>query len=85
MQEVMIETFPGNYDEIIKRLKADSISEVTREGTYLTIRTEHPEQVMSKLLTILARLNESLLDLKLIKPNLDNVFVNISKKKQVQE
>ena len=79
-QELMIETFPGNYDEVMKRLKADNITSIVREGTYLTIKTENPERVISSLLQVLNKLNESLLDIKLIKPNLDNVFVTIYKK-----
>jgi ABC-2 type transport system ATP-binding protein len=82
-QDIMIETFPGNYDELIKRLKADNITAITREGTYLTIKTEHAEQVISSLLQVLHKTGESLLDLKLIKPNLDNVFVTIYKKAEL--
>jgi ABC-2 type transport system ATP-binding protein len=78
-QEVMIETYPGNYDLIIKYLQIEKITDVSREGTYLTVKTQSPEQVITKLLAILKRMGESLLDLKLIKPNLDNVFVNIYK------
>jgi|GEM_PF-42437 len=84
-QELMIETFPGNYDDIIRRLKADNIHTITREGTYLTIRTENPEQMIGKLLPALSRMGESLLDIKLIKPNLDNVFVTIYKKAELHK
>jgi ABC-2 type transport system ATP-binding protein len=78
-QELMIESFPGNYDDVIKKLKDDNISAITREGTYLTIKTENPEHVISVVLNVLRKTGESLLDLKLIKPNLDNVFVTIYK------
>jgi ABC-2 type transport system ATP-binding protein len=79
-QEVIIESFPGNYDEIIRRLRAQRISAIVREGTYLTVKTENPEHIISELLSILHRTGESLLDIKLIKPNLDNVFVTIYRK-----
>lgn len=82
-QELMIETFPGNYDEVIKRLKADSVTAISREGTYLTIKTENPERVISSLLPVLHKTNESLIDLKLNKPNLDNVFVTIYRKAEL--
>jgi ABC-2 type transport system ATP-binding protein len=78
-QEIMVESFPGNYDSVIKSLKADDITKITREGTYLTVKTETPERVITKLLAALHRNNESLLDLKLIKPNLDTVFLTIHK------
>jgi ABC-2 type transport system ATP-binding protein len=85
-QELMIETFPGNYEEIIKRVKQEKTHDdvvVSREGMYLKIKTENPEHLISKLLLILSRMNESLIDLKLVKPNLDNVFVMIYKKAEV--
>jgi len=85
MQELMIESFPGNYDEVIRRLKADNITAISREGTYLTVKTETPEQLITKLLGVLSRMNESLLDIKLIKPNLDNVFVTIYRKAEIKE
>ncbi len=76
-QEIMIESFPGNYDAIIKKLKTNVITTVRREGTNLIIKTEQPESVISNLLSLLKRQNESLIDLQLVKPNLDNVFVSI--------
>jgi ABC-2 type transport system ATP-binding protein len=84
-QELMIETFPGNYDDVIKRLKADNITTITREGTYLVIKTETPERVINALLQVLHKTGESLIDLKLNKPNLDNVFVTIYKKQDAKD
>jgi ABC-2 type transport system ATP-binding protein len=78
-QELMVESFPGNYDDVIKRLKSDDITSIRREGTYLTIRTENPERVITSVLTGLHKAGESLLDLKLIKPNMDTVFLTIAK------
>lgn len=75
MQEILIESFPGNYDQIIGRLEKKV--EVSREGSHLRIRTENPERVISEVLSMLERSEESLLDLQLVKPNLDNVFVTI--------
>lgn len=79
-QEIMIETFPGNYDGIIKRLQSHGTHNVTREGTYLTIKTENPEHVISQVISVLERMNESLLDMKLIKPSLDSVFISVYQK-----
>lgn len=76
MQEIMVESFPGNYAEIIKRLK-DHRVDIRREGTYLIVRTENAEAVIAALLAALKKQGESLLDIKLVKPNLDNVFVSI--------
>lgn len=83
-QDIMIETFPGNYDEVVRRLKAENITAITREGTYLVIKTENPERVISALLQALHKTGESLIDLKLNKPNLDNVFVTIYRKAELK-
>ena len=79
-QEIMIETFPGNYDSIVKRLQSHGIHTVKREGTYLTIKSENPEHVIGVIISLLERMNESLLDLKLIKPSIDGVFLSVHQK-----
>lgn len=76
-QEIMIESFPGNYDKIIKSLSREKDVSIKKEGTHLVVKTASPEKVISKLLQKLKRQGESLLDLQLVKPNLDNVFVTI--------
>lgn len=80
-QEILIETFPGNYDPIIKRLKGEKQTDVRKEGTCLLIRTENTEAVLTFVLSLLKKNGESLLDVKLAKPNLDDVFVRIHKSK----
>jgi ABC-2 type transport system ATP-binding protein len=84
-QVLMIETFPGNYDSVIRKLQGHNIRDVTHEGTYLTIKTESPEHVITLLLTLLHRMGESLLDLKLIKPSLDDVFVNVYRSADIKD
>ncbi|MDD9954505.1 MAG: ABC transporter ATP-binding protein [Candidatus Woesearchaeota archaeon] len=82
VQEIMIESFPGNYEKITKYLKGVDIHQ---EGTSLIIKTTSPETVISQVLAILKKQKESLLDLKLVKPNLDNVFVEIYGKKKAKK
>lgn len=82
-QEIHIETFPGNYDVLIRKLREDKITEAVRSGTGLAIRTENAEAVLTRVLGALKRHNESLLDLKLGKPNLDSVFVTIHRETAV--
>lgn len=76
-EELMIETFPGDYDKIIPKLQNLNIFLIKRTGTYLTIKTSEPVKVIPKILEILSNHKESLLDIRLIKPNLDDVFVKI--------
>ncbi|MBR9700373.1 ABC transporter ATP-binding protein [Candidatus Woesearchaeota archaeon] len=80
-QEVMIESFPGNYEKIIAGLDLKGVMH-KKEGTHLIIRTEKPEDILGKIIPALKHHGESLLDLQLVKPNLDNVFVTIYKDKK---
>ncbi|HIH24024.1 TPA: ABC transporter ATP-binding protein [Candidatus Woesearchaeota archaeon] len=84
-QQIMVETFPGSYDSVIKRLHSHNIRQVKREGTYLTITSENPEHVITLLLTLLHRMGESLVDLKLIKPSLDDVFVTVYRRAELKD
>jgi len=76
-QEILIESYPGAYDKLIPKLKGKNISSVERQGTYLTIRTEEPQRTIKEAIALLDKAGEQLLDIKLNKPNLDDVFVSI--------
>ena len=84
-QEIMIESYPGEYEKIVKELHSKEIVEMNHEGTHLVVKTTSPEAVLSKILHLLNQNKESLLDLQLVKPNLDNVFVTIYGHKQEKE
>lgn len=77
VQELLVESYPGNYEKFIPHLKKSFVTAIRREGTYLTIRTEEPAKVIKDVLVLLERAGEQLLDIKLNKPNLDDVFVTI--------
>jgi ABC-2 type transport system ATP-binding protein len=83
VQELMIESYPGNYDSLIPDLKGQNVLGLSREGTYLTIRTEEPQRIIKAVISLLDRRKEQLIDIKLNKPNLDDVFVHIYNPKQV--
>lgn len=86
VQEILIESYPGNYDSLIPKLKGQNVLGLSREGTYLTIRTEEPQRVIKEVITLLDRHKEQLIDIKLNKPNLDDVFVHIyAHKKEAKE
>jgi len=77
VQELLIETYPGGYDQLIPKLKGKNITSITQQGTYLIIKTEEPQRIIRELLAILDKSGEQLLDIRLNKPNLDDVFVTI--------
>lgn len=79
-EEIYIETFPGNYDLIKKQLLKLNISKIENTGTELAIHTEQAEKVLHELLHIIEKSKESLIDVRLTKPTLDEVFLSLAKK-----
>ncbi len=77
VQEIMVESYPGAYAKLLPKLKGKEITGVSQRGTYLTIRTEEPQRIIGELFALLDKSGEQLLDIKLNKPNLDDVFVNV--------
>jgi len=82
LQEILIESYPGSYEKLVPKLKGKNVTSIFQEGTYLTIRTEEPRRVIKEALTLLEKEGEQLLDIKLNKPNLDDVFVTIYAKRE---
>ena len=77
VQELLIETYPGSYEKLVPKLKGKNVTTIGQEGTYLILKTEEPQRLIKDLLPILEKEGEQLLDIKLNKPNLDDVFVTI--------
>jgi ABC-2 type transport system ATP-binding protein len=76
-QELMIESYPGSYDKMLEELKGKNATNLSQEGTYLIIKTEEPEKIITDVLQLMKKHKETLIDIKLNKPNLDDVFVSI--------
>ena len=79
-EEIHLETFPGNYKMIINSLKHKNISRMENKGTELVIYTSQAEQVLHSILHVIEKHKESLIDVKLSKPSLDEVFLSLAKK-----
>ncbi|MGV8141938.1 MAG: ATP-binding cassette domain-containing protein, partial [Candidatus Woesearchaeota archaeon] len=80
-EEIHLETFPGNYEEISK-IKSTEVSKhiakIEDKGTNLVIYTSKPEMVLNALMKRLEDLKETIVDLKVTRPSLDEIFINIS-------
>lgn len=73
-QEIYLETYPGDYEKIIKNLEDKSIIKKDNRGTDLVIYTLRPEIVIKKLFPILNKLDENIIDLKISRINLEDIF-----------
>lgn len=81
-QEIHLETNPGRYDLLLNNLKGDkNIVHVQHKGHKLVIFTPKAELVLKKLLAIISRSREDLVDVDLRKPSLNEVFESLVTKK----
>ncbi|MBR9675901.1 ABC transporter ATP-binding protein [Candidatus Woesearchaeota archaeon] len=79
-EEIHLETFPGNYKKLIGSLQHKNITKMENKGTELVIYTSQAEKVLHELLHLIEKNNESLIDVRLSKPSLDEVFLSLAKK-----
>ena len=79
IQEVMVETYPGNYDKIISKLSKKNFSRYEIKGSQLTFYTEKPQKVFHELFPILEKNKEQIIDMKIGRPSLDTIFIELSK------
>ncbi|MBI2668116.1 ABC transporter ATP-binding protein [Candidatus Woesearchaeota archaeon] len=76
--EIHLKTFPGKYDIIERRLGKKDVTKVVNKGHKLVIYTSKPENILKKLLAILSRLKEKLIDIDVDKPSLEEVFESLT-------
>lgn len=77
--EIQLHSFPGDYKEISNIKHQDIISsEIT--DTSLIIYTAKPEKVLYDLLDRMESLKEKLVDIRVKKPSLDEIFIHIAQK-----
>jgi len=75
-KELRLETYPGNYDKIMHGLRK-GVKGFSKEGTQLVIKVTNPATVLDTLLKRLDSLHENILDLKISRPTLEEVFIGI--------
>jgi len=88
-EEIHLETFPGNYSLIADIKDKDVLKEIAKiedKGTKLVIYTSKPEIVLNELMKKLEAHKETIVDLKVTKPTLDEIFIMITESdKDVEE
>ena len=74
-EEIHLETFPGKYDKLLRKIGNDpNISNHKIKGHKLILYTRSPEKTLHKVLHLLEKLNEKLIDVDVDKPSLSEVF-----------
>lgn len=80
-EEIHLETFPGNYEEIANLKSSEAlkhIASIEDKGTKLVIYTPKPDIVLNAVMKRLEDLKETIIDLKVTRPSLDEIFINIA-------
>lgn len=80
-EEIHLETFPGNYGQIADIKDKDVLREIAKiedKGTKLVIYTSKPEIVLNEIIKKLDQNKETIVDLKVTKPTLDEIFIMIT-------
>jgi ABC-2 type transport system ATP-binding protein len=78
-EEIHLESTPGNYDKIIKKIKDLDISKIVNKGDKLVIYAPRAEKVLHQVLHCIDDLDERLINLTVMKPTLGEVFETLSK------
>lgn len=79
--EIRIETRPGHYQNIIKIIEKKFSKELKRieiRGTELIILCTEPRNILNQIVKVFEDNKEKIIELKLIKPNLNQVFINLN-------
>lgn len=81
-EEIELETKPGDYDNICKKMKKQKlpISKILKKSNKLILYTQKPEFTLHKLLNIIEDLNEELIGVDVNKPSLAEVFESLTYK-----
>ena len=85
VREIIIESQPGKYDKLGKKLKksfSKNIKDYLVKENELIIRCVDPHKIFNELISEIESSKEKIMELKLIKPSLDQIFFSL--KKQVE-
>jgi ABC-2 type transport system ATP-binding protein len=85
-QQIRIQTYPGAYSNIAKSLKkpGSRLFEFQIKGSELIIYSDHPQELIHELLHTLEVLNEELIDIKVSRPGLDELFLKLNARKRTE-
>jgi len=78
--EIHLETSPGDYEKISRRLSKKDIQKIELKEHKMIIYTAQPEKVLKNILVTISKLKESLIDVDVAKPSLEEVFEKLTKK-----
>lgn len=79
-EEIHLTTMPGNYEAILKKMGKLDISNIVLKKNKVVLYTPKAEKVLKHLLGIIDRSKERIINLKVHKPTMEEVFEYITKR-----
>lgn len=81
-EEITLQTYPGNYPYLIKHLggKKLGIEKVINQGQRVVIYTQKAELVLHRILHVIEHSKETLVEVNVNKPTLDEIFEEFYKR-----
>ena len=81
-EEIEIQTYPGKYEALMKKINNKAIEKMEIRGHKLIIITKQPEKILHSLLHKIEQSKENLIDVKLLKPTLHDIFLSVARKEK---
>jgi len=84
-KEIRLQTYPGNYGQLGEFLKGkfkDKIKSYEDQGNELLLICDKPEAILNEIILTLEKRKEKILELKIVKPSLDQLFISLNEQKK---
>ena len=80
-QEIIVVSQPGNYQDLSRVLKekfSKDIKKIEKRGTELVLLCTEHKAILDQLVKTIEKNNEKIEELRLVKPSLNQVFINLN-------
>ncbi len=78
--EMQLKTYPGNYEDLAKSLRDLKVSKVVVKPGGIVAYTGNAEKVLPQVLGLTKRKKEHILELKLSKPSIEEIFEAVTRR-----
>ncbi|MFH1770407.1 MAG: ABC transporter ATP-binding protein [archaeon] len=82
IQEIHLECYPGNYKNILSKLSKKNYKRFSIRGSRLVLFSNNPQNIFHELFPLLKKNKEEIIDMKVGKASLDEIFISLSTKEE---
>lgn len=82
-EEIHLETLPGNYERIARKLSKKYVEEIEVLEHKMVIRTPNVDKVLNDLFSAVKGCKERIIDIDVSKPTLEQVFTALTKGEKI--